>query len=192
MNPPFGEPAVGSVDYLRTAYPNARLDAYAAAVIRGIEMLHPAGFIGAITSRTGFFLSSLARWRESILRTCTFEVWADQGAKVLDSGLDSAASYVFCKQPTLHPTWVIPLLDLNPGERDALAGSICSLTEGGRRLIVRDFRQFSNVPGMAFCYWLQDKAIKLLSQARRFKGNGRDVRQGMATGDNSLTGKPLV
>jgi len=47
--------------------PCTKNDLYAAFVERGLELLAGNGLLGAITSRTGFFLSSLQRWREEIL-----------------------------------------------------------------------------------------------------------------------------
>jgi hypothetical protein len=44
-----------------------RMNVYAAFVERGIQLLVSRGMLGAITSRTGFFLSSFQRWREDII-----------------------------------------------------------------------------------------------------------------------------
>jgi len=41
-----------------------RHDLLAMFVERGIELLRPGGRLGALASRTGFFLSSYQRWRE--------------------------------------------------------------------------------------------------------------------------------
>jgi hypothetical protein len=69
-------------------------------VVRGVEMLRAGGMLGAITSRTGFFLSSFQKWREEILLpTAPPVVFADLGYGVLDTAMVETAAYCLCKQP---------------------------------------------------------------------------------------------
>jgi hypothetical protein len=52
------------------------------------------GMLGAITSRTGFFLSSFQKWREDIiLDTAPPLVFADLGGGVLDGAMVEVAAY---------------------------------------------------------------------------------------------------
>ena len=67
MNPPFGAGSLPAKSDFEKAYPRTKNDLYAAFVERGIELLSLHGMLGAITSRTGFFLSSFQKWREEIL-----------------------------------------------------------------------------------------------------------------------------
>ncbi len=183
MNPPFGEPAEKSVSYLKTYYPDSRLDIYACFVDRGKDLLDD-GFLGAITSRTGFFITSLANWRRQLLENYTFEVFLDLGGGVLDAALVSTACYVISSRKKRIRTWVIPCLDLDADERMNLYGSIETLYQHKTRLILADFSEFMPIPGSPFCYWLQPHAIRLFAKSEGFKACGRDVRQGIATGDN--------
>jgi len=107
MNPPFGAPSLGSRDYIRRAYPRTRNDLYAAFVERGLELLRPpsaelgtgGGYLGAITSRTGFFLTSFRRWREEILlEEAQLIALADLGYGVLDTAMVETAAYVLQKR----------------------------------------------------------------------------------------------
>ncbi len=94
MNPPFGAGSSRSKKEFETAYPRSKNDLYAAFVERGIEMLASHGRVGAITSRTGFFLSSFQRWREEVLlKDAPPVVFADLGAGVLDSAMVETAAY---------------------------------------------------------------------------------------------------
>ena len=69
-------------------------DVYAAFVERGIQLLSSRGRVGAITSRTGFFLSSFQKWREEILlKEAPPAVFADLGMGVLDSAMVETAAY---------------------------------------------------------------------------------------------------
>jgi hypothetical protein len=99
MNPPFGAFAEGTRAWPQTAYPRTKNDIYAAFVERGIALLHPRGRLGAITSRTGFFLSSFQRWREEILlQEAPPVVVADLGHGVMDDAMVEAAAYVVERQ----------------------------------------------------------------------------------------------
>lgn len=94
MNPPFGACGALAKKEFDRAYPRTKNDLYAAFVERGIELLHPKGFLGAITSRTGFFLSSFQKWREDVLLAeAPPTVFADLGYGVLDSAMVEVAAY---------------------------------------------------------------------------------------------------
>ncbi len=94
MNPPFGAASLAAKKEFEKGYPRTKNDIYAAFVERGIQLLHKHGMLGAITSRTGFFLSSFQRWREEILLTeAPPVVFADLGYGVLDSAMVEVAAY---------------------------------------------------------------------------------------------------
>lgn len=99
MNPPFGALAANTKDRLVKAYPLSKNDLMAIMVERGIELLRSGGRIGAITSRTCFFLTSFQKWREGIvLGVARPEVMADLGHGVMDDAMVEAAAYVLEKQ----------------------------------------------------------------------------------------------
>ena len=98
MNPPFGAASVGSKEYIKRAYPRTKNDLYAAFVERGLEILREGGYLGAITSRTGFFLTSFRKWREEILlKEAHLIALADLGYGVLDTAMVETAAYVLRK-----------------------------------------------------------------------------------------------
>lgn len=100
MNPPFGAGSMAAKKEFEKAYPKTKNDIYAAFVQRGIELLHPRSRLGAITSRTGFFLSSFRKWREDILLAQAPPVlFADLGAGVLDSAMVETAAYCLEVKP---------------------------------------------------------------------------------------------
>ncbi len=104
MNPPFGDPTPGSKAYLAKHYPRTKNDLYAAFVERGLELLQPGGRLGAITSRTGFFLKSFQRWREEVLMgEGRLVALADLGYGVLDTAMVETAAYVVEKQVEEKP-----------------------------------------------------------------------------------------
>lgn len=92
MNPPFGECTTGAKAEFQRLYPRTKNDLYAAFVERGIQLLRKGGRLGAITSRTGFFLTSYKRWREEILLgEARPLIVADLGQGVLDAMVETAA-----------------------------------------------------------------------------------------------------
>jgi hypothetical protein len=94
MNPPFGEASKPSKSYIETDYTRTKNDVYAAFVERGLQLLKRKGMLGAITSRTGFFLSSFQKWREEILlKEAHPTVMADLGYGVLDTAMVETAAY---------------------------------------------------------------------------------------------------
>lgn len=98
MNPPFGALATGTKAKLTNAYPNSKNDLLAIFVERGLELMRSGARIGAITSRTCFFLSSFEKWREEVvLGTAQPEVMADLGLGVMDDAMVEAAAYVLEK-----------------------------------------------------------------------------------------------
>jgi hypothetical protein len=98
MNPPFGLPTPAVKDSLSGSYPISKNDILTTFVERSIQLIRVNGFIGAITARTCFFLSSLEEWRESIVLNRTSVVaLADLGHGVMDDALVDAAAYVLEK-----------------------------------------------------------------------------------------------
>jgi hypothetical protein len=100
MNPPFGALAANTKEQLAKAYPRSKNDLLAIMVERGLELLRADGRLGAVTSRTCFFLSSFQRWRaEVVLGMARPEVVADLGLGVMDDALVEAAAYVLERTP---------------------------------------------------------------------------------------------
>ncbi len=98
MNPPFGALASNTKDQLAKAFPRSKNDLLAIMVERGLELLRVGGRIGAITSRTCFFLSSFQKWREEVvLGIGRPEVMADLGLGVMDDAMVEASAYVLEK-----------------------------------------------------------------------------------------------
>ncbi len=99
MNPPFGALSLGVKSELTKAYPRSKNDLLAIFVERGLELLRIGGRLGAITSRTCFFLSSFQKWREEVvLSVSNPEVMADLGHGVMDDAMVEAAAYVVEKK----------------------------------------------------------------------------------------------
>ena len=92
MNPPFGEAALPAKPYIEATYGDTKGDVYKAFIECFQDRLVPGGFLGAITSRTGFFLGQSADWRERVvLRLYRPLLLADLGMGVLNAMVETAA-----------------------------------------------------------------------------------------------------
>jgi hypothetical protein len=99
MNPPFGAMAAGTKAEMTTAYPKSKNDLLAIFVERGLQLMRAESRLGAITSRTCFYLTSFQKWREEIvLGIARPEVVADLGLGVMDDAWVEAAAYTLEKQ----------------------------------------------------------------------------------------------
>jgi hypothetical protein len=99
MNPPFGALSVNTKAPLAEAFPRGKNDLLAIFVERGLELLRKGGRLGAITSRTCFFLSSFQTWREEIILGLGHpDLMADLGHGVMDDAMVEAAAYVVEKR----------------------------------------------------------------------------------------------
>jgi hypothetical protein len=95
MNPPFGACAAGAKKYIEDHYPRTKNDLAAAFLEMGLNHLTDHGYLGAITTRTIFFLSSFTKLREEILLEEAHPVvFADLGFGVLDAMVETAAYVV--------------------------------------------------------------------------------------------------
>lgn len=94
MNPPFGELSEETKNALEASYPNSKTNLLTIFVERTIQLSKTGGYIGAITSRTAFFLSSYKNWRKTVvLKRTNVNAFADLGEGVLDDANVEVAAY---------------------------------------------------------------------------------------------------
>lgn len=186
MNPPFGEFSASYKKQARDDYPNTYNDIFAAFVERFLGRLRPRGLLGAITSRTGFFLTSFRRWREEVLlKQASLRQLVDLGAEVMDDAMVESAAYCLERiEPTDSATFV-RLLGLRDRDR-ALAESVRSIRAGKADHAVffvpqGQFRLLEEAP---FVYWVPSTAASRLASLPAFEPSVGRVRQGLVTGDN--------
>jgi len=183
MNPPFGGIVSTMNTYVASSYPSTKNDVYAAFVERALNLLFDHGMVGAITSRTGFFLSSLESFRSLITRTSTLRCMADLGQGVLDSAMVKTASYVIEKGRNvdfLSPYFLL----LNSEDKNATL--IKALESLGNCDLAHfaSLREFSSLPGNPFAYWAPKRFQELARSCTPLEAEGREVRQGLASSDD--------
>lgn len=188
MNPPFGASCLSSKKYIDESYPRTKNDVYAAFIERGIEKLVEYGMLGAITSRTGFFLSTFKQWREEILmKEAPINLFLDLGHGVLDTALVEAAAYVLYKDNINNQSTIFfRLIDEKPEIKESKVKGIITETNHGKftKCYINYLEQFTYVPASPFCYWISDDFRKLFKRMKQFEGNYGMARKGLDTGDD--------
>jgi hypothetical protein len=177
MNPPFGDPIPSTQDYLRSAYGTSAADMYAAFVARGIELLRDDGYLGAITSRAGFFLTSFERWRKQTI-VPRLQALLDLGLGVMHEAMVEAAAYVLRGRPHHGEAVFRRLLDA----KDKASATYTSI---GDEVFVRRPDDFARIPGSPTAYWLPQTLIDAFDRLPALEAErDREVRVGPYTGDD--------
>jgi hypothetical protein len=185
MNPPFGDPTGASKSYLVSNYRDKRVDLYKCFVEAGLRQLSHRGRLGAISSRTGFFLGQSRGWREDVLLACSSPaLLADLGGGVLDAAVDTAA-YVLEKKASsavdAYPLASFRLLEIDDKAlslRQAAAGTL------GSRTYLTSVQDFTRIPNTPFTYWAPRSVVQMFGELKPLESDGRVVRQGLETGDD--------
>ena len=181
MNPPFGAPSPNLRPYLEDKYHISKKDLYAAFVDRFFTSDNECA-LGAISSRTGFFIQSLAEWRMKLLPH--LQTFADFGLGVLDGAMVETAAYVM-RNAGSYSSSIFSVIDADDRE-NVLSDIVSRYVSGERRsgCWLCDNTQFLSVPGATLAYWLSPSARQIFIANEAFEGNLGDVRVGLQTNDN--------
>ncbi len=185
MNPPFGEFSKRLHHDKRTWYPNTWQDILAAFTERFFARLTEAGLLGAITSRTGFFLPSLVWWRQEFLvRNGNPALLADLGDQVMDGATVESATYVIAR--CARATWAPFFRFLGVPDRKSVFHEAIAAHNSGResnRLFCVRVDTFKRLRQSPFAYWVTDTTVKKLEHLPRLVPEIAEARQGLVTGD---------
>lgn len=186
MNPPFGALSLGVREYLIDTYPDSRNDLLGIFVDRGLSLLRRGGRLGAITSRTCFFLTSFTDWRKKVvLGLSGIEVIADLGQGVMDDAMVEAAAYVL-ERGASHPTSNVIRAIADENRHQALDVCVAAHRKGetDARLFKAERKTFDILPDSPFVYWVDADTIQQFNSEEHFEPNVADVRVGLQTGDD--------
>lgn len=190
MNPPFGEPVAETKGYLKAAYPwipTGTHDMLAGFVGRGVELCNEQGYLGAITSRAGMFLTTFERWRTEVLLAHRLVTFADLGPGVMHSAVVEAAAYVLGARTSAPQDEGVFLRLVNePDKTFALAKSIAELKEVGSSPLARTVRpaDFDLIPGSPLAHWSTRSVRSLYWTLPSLESAAADVRRGSWPGDD--------
>ena len=186
MNPPFGEPTGRTLEHLRDEFPLSRGNILAHFIDRGSELLSPAGRIGAIISRTCFFLQSFVEFRKSVLEDrLDLQVFADFGQGVLDATVETAACVWSANPSAGGKTTFIRQLRSNVKGSTLLrcVSEINSATESPD-VFSRDIRQFGVFPDRPYVYWIDDRISGAIAARPTIDESACSISVGLQTGDD--------
>lgn len=186
MNPPFGDFSKPYKAYARIVYPNSYNDTLAVFVERWLLCLEDHGRLGAITSRTCFYLVSFTDWREKVILTeAALSVVADLGQGVMDEAMVEAAAYILERS---RPTVLIPFIRAiaEPDRLAVVRDCISAINVASSELHLFLTRQdtFRKLAGVPFVYWMKPDDLDLFATLPTFEPEVAEVRQGLATGDD--------
>ncbi|MBE7635962.1 BREX-1 system adenine-specific DNA-methyltransferase PglX [Sneathiella sp. P13V-1] len=179
MNPPFGEASTASKKYIDETYTRTKGDVLSNFIERAIEITGSSGLVGAITSRTCLFLSTMSGLREEVLGVeAEIELCADLGDGVLDAMVETAA-YTISKsfiQPQFYR------LTLESDKQSELEDLCNGTLKKGTGFIV-DAANFRKLNGSPYCYWIDVSIIDKLALAS-IEPAACLVKVGLQTGDD--------
>ena len=179
MNPPFGEASSNSKKYIDEAYFKTKGDVLSNFIERAIGITGPSGLIGAITSRTCLFLSTMSGLRESVLGVdAEINLCADLGDGVLDAMVETAAYTISKSNYNSDFYRLVVEKDKESKLLEACSGQFIQNVS-----FIVDPRSFRKLDGSPYCYWTDSSVVEKISLS------GIDplasvVKVGLQTGDD--------
>jgi hypothetical protein len=184
MNPPFGELNLKAKKYIVDEYEHSSSDILACFVERTLGLCCRDGFVGAITNRNCFYLTTMADYRKEILqKKVRFEALLDLGYGVLDAMVEPAA-YIMknVRQPDACAPFIRLLTDNDKGA--AALTEIGAVNNGVRtpKAFYATPSDFTRLIPAPFCYWVPSHVITALSKLPPIEGNTARINVGLQTG----------
>lgn len=187
MNPPFGAGSLISKDTMERAYRRSKADICAVFVERGLQLLREQGYLGAITSRTVFFLQSFEDWRnEIIFDNAPPTVFADLGLGVMDGALVEAAAYCLRKVGATPnaTTAVIRVLEERNNKMGVLRDAVHQSADQSAVRFDIATKSIRALPRAPFAYWVRDDYRNLFAESPALEAQGRQAKVGLQTSDD--------
>ncbi|MDR5879664.1 BREX-1 system adenine-specific DNA-methyltransferase PglX [Caballeronia sp. LZ032] len=186
MNPPFGEPTRSTKTYLDETLPRSKGNLLTQFIERATQLVRPGGRVGAIVSRTCFFLQSFSAFRKSVLaEDLSLESFVDLGQGVLDAMVETAA--VTWERNHGKGDEAIFFRELNRVDKNSgLLESIHLLKSGrgGNNLFMKRVEQFSVFDDMPYVYWISDSIARKIAAHPAVEPLECSIRVGLQTGDD--------
>ena len=153
MNPPFGEPSVATMEYVRSHYPAASDNLLIAFIQRFHAGLTELGKLGAITDRSCINKRFYENFRRDfVLAKSSLEMWIDLGWNVLDANVEVAAH--------IHSQNNLSALFLNLSQSSSKAIEIENSARDLKSYFNHSLASFSRFPGWALVYDLDAALVK--------------------------------
>ena len=186
MNPPFGEPSRGTKSKLENTLGRSKGNILAHFIERATEITRPGARVGAIVSRTCFYLQSFSNFRNTVLaEDLSLESFADLGQGVLDAMVEAAALTWQVKNSDAGEAFFFR--ELNNQEKSSGLLTSISLLRNGRQgdgYFQRRVSQFSVFEDSPYVYWVDPSVTKKISAHEPIDPSACSIRVGLQTGDD--------
>lgn len=181
MNPPFGEVAEQTYDYLKKMYTNWANNILCCFITRSLQMIRSGGFVGSIFDRTITVKSSYENHRREDF-VSHLSVFLDTGWGVLDANVETA-----CACFAFDPPIEVPIIDVRQREnkQESLIDAIndwknLSQSSEHFRVKIMNPLTFLNLPNAVIGHDFERFAIELFDHLPSFEKVGMQARQGHA------------
>ena len=154
---------------------------------RGVDLLREGGYLGAITSRAGLFLTTFEEWRRQVLLRHRFVVLADLGYGIMEGAMVEAVAYVVGadpRRPAEQATFLRLLKDTDRAAALAEAARAARKGEADGRVYRLAPEELEEIPGAPLAYWVPPSIRRLFRELPPLEGNGAEVRVGLQTSDD--------
>ena len=166
--------------YLEKNYPNNKSELYAAFIERCMDFTDKNGYLAMITIHSWMFISSYESLRENIIQDGYIEKMCHTGAATFTdlSSFNALSTIIIWKKcKATEKSCFIRLADYyNPDEK------IKNINNKDNFFYI-DQKEFLQIPGKAFIYWLPNDLMNAFKTNKRF-GDYFKTKQGLATGNN--------
>jgi hypothetical protein len=178
---------------LKQNYPESHHDLCAPFMVRGLELLKPGGYLGFITQSSVLSLPSFTQVRKLLSSSAKLECAVELGSGVFPlQGGDKVNSVLIVAAATPNASSPSLFIDLsNSADKEeellrlvARAGSSDKIALVDKNVFSRDLKLFRQSPQQAFQYKCPQFLFELFARVPQLSSIA-DVRQGLATTDNS-------
>lgn len=189
-NPPYlGSGNVGAwlSDWVKEHYPEEKGDLCTCFISRGLGLTKKAGYTAEVTMQRWMFLGTYEKMRQKLINHYAILAMAHLGAHGFDAiagEVVQTSATVFLNEKSKLTGAFIKLTDKhNEIEK---ASKLSKAIQGTNRNCVYHKRGefFKVIAGWPIAYWVSAGTINAFSEGRPF-GTLADLKQGIATGDNS-------
>jgi type II restriction/modification system DNA methylase subunit YeeA len=179
MNKPLG-------DFVKTHYPDSKADLMACFMEAGLNVLHPAGFLGMINQHSWMFLSSYEKLRGKLIEEVQFDTLLHLGPRTfpeIGGEVVQNAAFTFINETPYTKGAFLRLVDLESTELKRVKTTEAVQNPDCGWFYTANQKDFEKIPGSPIGYWLSEKMINVFNSSK-ILSDFVQPKQGTSTGNN--------
>ena len=187
MNPPFGDLIPSAASAIGAKHRKGSLDLATLFTTHAQRRLTKLGFVGCISTRTVFFLSSYSKWRfESFLSQNAVSQFADFGMGALDATVETAAFVTSSTSTDARANFFSCKTQQGLVDPESLRALVRATTSAAphQNFFLVDRQEIQNLPNHVFAYSIPPKVRRLFSTLKSYRETAGIVKQGLGTSDD--------